>query len=98
MQGRHPREGRLMALEHRLSRRQVLRVGLGAMGVGLLAACAPQAPSQPTPAPAPPTAGPAPPTPAGQAPAAAPPTAAPAAAAPAAQPTVAGATTAKPQP
>jgi peptide/nickel transport system substrate-binding protein len=44
-----------MAMKRGLSRRAALRVGLGAMGLGLVAACAPQAPTQPTTAPAKPT-------------------------------------------
>jgi peptide/nickel transport system substrate-binding protein len=91
-----------MAMEHGLSRRSFLRFGLISFGgVGLLAACAPQAPTaKPAEAPppaataapaAPPTAAPAPaaaaaPTAASGAPAAAAPAAAPATAAPAAAP------------
>jgi peptide/nickel transport system substrate-binding protein len=52
-----------MATKRGLSRRAALRFGFGAVGVGLVAACAPQAPAPPTAAPAkpaeapPPTAG-----------------------------------------
>ena len=68
-----------MALAHGLTRRSFLRLGMiGFGGVGLLAACAPQAPAA-KPAEAPPPAA----TQAAPAAAAAPPTAAPAAAAPA---------------
>src|SRR5215204_2484950 len=43
-----------------LSRRALFRAGIGVVGVGLLAACAPQAPSSPTAAPAKPTEAPKP--------------------------------------
>src|SRR3954453_9216919 len=49
-----------MATKHGLSRRELFRAGVGVVGVGLLAACAPQAPSSPTPAPAKPTEAPKP--------------------------------------
>src|SRR4051794_21568773 len=53
-------EERLMAMKHGLSRRELFRTGVGVVGVSLLAACAPQAPAQPTAAPAKPAEAPKP--------------------------------------
>ena len=68
-----------MAVKRGLSRRELFQAGAGVVGVTLLAACAPQAPAQPTPAPAKPAEAPKPAEAAK--PAAAAPTTAPAAAA-----------------
>ncbi len=49
-----------MATKHGLSRRELFRTGMGVVGLGLIAACAPQAPAQPTAAPAKPAEAPKP--------------------------------------
>jgi peptide/nickel transport system substrate-binding protein len=49
-----------MATKYGLSRREALRIGVGTIGVSLIAACAPQAPAQPTAATAKPAEAPKP--------------------------------------